>query len=103
MLWSLLITLALVKLAVASMMLWLPFRTDSAVIATEDPPRTDSDDDEDGGTKVFRDQRPNPHPRRPWPRPSRRGPHGSPSPEAPRRVRTGSTRLRVRARHVRAH
>ncbi|MGH2879333.1 MAG: hypothetical protein ACRDK4_07005 [Solirubrobacteraceae bacterium] len=102
MLWSLLITLALVKLAVASMMLWLPFRTDSAVIATEDPPREDSNDDEDGGTKVLREETPDPHPRQPRPRRPRRGPHGSPSPGAPRRVRTEFSRIRVRSRHVRA-
>lgn len=102
MLWSLLITLALVKLVVASMMLWLPFRTDSAVIATDDPPRAEPGDDEDGGTKVLCDERPNPHPRQPRPRWPRRGPHGSPSPEAPRRVRTELMRSRVRARHVRA-
>lgn len=101
MLWSLFITLALVKLAVASMMLWLPFRTDSAVTATDDQPRTDSNDDEDGGTKVSCDERSNRHPRQPRPRRPRRGPHGSPSPGAPRRVRTEFTRVRVRSRHVR--
>lgn len=84
------------------MMLWLPFRTDSAVIATDDPPRSDSNDDEDGGTKVSCDERTDPHPRRPRPRRPRRGPHGSPSPGAPRRVRTESTQLRARARHVSA-
>jgi hypothetical protein len=102
MLWSLLITFALIKLAVASMMLWLPFRTDSAVIAIDDPPRTDSTDDEDGGTKVPSDEASNPHPRQPRPRPSRRGPHGSPSPDAPRRVRFDRTHLRARPRYIRA-
>jgi hypothetical protein len=102
MLW-LLITLSLIKLVVASMMLWLPFRTDSAVIATEDPPRTDSDDDEEGGAKVSSEEDSKPHPRRPSPRRPRRGPHGSPSPGAPRRVRTQRTHLRVQPRrHVRA-
>jgi hypothetical protein len=103
MLWSLLITLALVKLVVASMMLWLPFRTDSAVIAVDDPPRNDSNDEEDGGTKVSSEECSEPHPRQPRPRRPRRGPHGSPSPEAPRRVRTEHTHLRARPpRHVRA-
>lgn len=102
MLWSLLITLALIKLAVASMMLWLPFRTDSAVIATDDPPRADSNDDEDGGIKVSSEESSTPHPRRPRPRRPRRGPHGSPSPGAPRRVRSGRTHLRARPRYIRA-
>jgi hypothetical protein len=47
----LLIALGLIKLVVASMMLWLPFRSDTAMIATGDRPRSESDDD-DGGSKV---------------------------------------------------
>ncbi|MGH2870754.1 MAG: hypothetical protein ACRDNK_24695 [Solirubrobacteraceae bacterium] len=45
--------------------------------------------DEDGGVK----RRP-PHPRQPFPRHPRRGPHGDPVPQPPARVRT--TRARVR-------
>jgi hypothetical protein len=102
MLWPMLITLALVKLAVASMMLWLPFRTDSAVVAVDDPPRSDSDDDGGGGSKVSSENPSDPHPRRPRPRQPRRGPHGSPSPPAPRRFRVRTSDLRARPRHVRA-
>jgi hypothetical protein len=100
MLWLLLVTLALVKLTAASLMLWLPLRTDSAVLAVDDPPRLgDAEDDEDGGSKVSPDGssgsracRPH-HPHRPWPSPRpRRGPHGSPAPESPERVRVGSSR-----------
>jgi len=101
-----LITLALVKLVAASMMLWLPFRDDSAVIAVHDPPRSaeDSDDEEDGGSKVSREGSSDPHPRRPYPRRPRRGPpHGWPSPESPRRVRTRTAALCARSRHVHAH
>lgn len=100
MLWPMLITLALVKLAAASMMLWLPFRTDSAVVAVDDPPRSDSDD-EDGGSRVLPEGPSDPHPRRPHPRRPRRGPHGSPSPGSPPRVRVPAARLRARPRHVR--
>jgi len=46
--------------------------------------------DDDGGSKWR-----NPHPREPFPRRPRRGPHGSPSPEPPARVRS---RVRARAR-----
>jgi hypothetical protein len=99
-----LITLALVKLVAASMMLWLPFRNDSAVVAVEDPPRSDGDsDDEDGGSRVSREDSSDPHPRRPYPRRPRRGPqHGWPAPESPRRVRTGTVGLRAGSRHARA-
>jgi hypothetical protein len=99
-----LITLALVKLAAASMMLWLPFRNDSAVVAIGDPPRSDDQDsdDDEGGSKIAREGSSDPHPRRPRPRRPRRGPpHGWPSPESPRRVRTGTLAL-SRSRHVSA-
>ncbi len=57
-----------------------------AIKAEPEPPETS---DEDGGTKY----RP-PHPRQPFPRRPRRGPHGDPAPRAPARVRT----IRARAR-----
>jgi hypothetical protein len=100
---ALLIALGLIKLVVASMMLWLPFRSDAAMIATGDPPRLDSDDDDDdGGSKVALAEPCDPHPRRPSPRPRSRGPHGAPSPPAPRRIRTVSPRLPVRARSLKS-
>lgn len=106
MLWVLLITLALVKLTAASMMLWLPFRADSAVLALGDEKMSSDtgDDDEDGGSKVeplcgSAGRRP----RRPWPKRPRRGPHGSCPPESPPRVRTGNgQRQRAHARSTRA-
>jgi hypothetical protein len=100
MLWPMLITLALVKLAAASMMLWLPFRADSAVVAVDDPPRAQSDED-DGGSKIGRGGPTDPHPRRPWPR-RPRGPHGSPRPSAPRRVRVRTADLHARSPRVRS-
>ncbi len=81
MLWALLITLGLIKLAAACLMLWLPFRYDSAMVDRGDPPppSDSSGADEDGGSKVP-EPGSEPHPRRPLPRlPRRGGPHGSPA------------------------
>ncbi len=95
MLWALLITLGLIKLVAASMMLWLPFRHDSAMVARDDPPRGESG--EDGGSKVAEPD-PEPHPRRPLPRlPRRGGPHGSPPREPRPRVRVVARSDRRRA------
>jgi hypothetical protein len=91
-LWVVLVTLGLVKLVVASLMLWLPFRYDAAMMAVDDEPRSD----DDGGSKVSPAASVDPHPRLPLPRKPRRGPHGSFSPPSPARVRT--TRRRVVAR-----
>ncbi len=49
-----------------------------------------SSSDEDGGI-----QRHRPHPRRPFPRHPRRGPHGDPAPLPPARVRTVRARART--------
>ena len=93
-LWLLLALIGLVKLVVASLMLWLPFRSDAAMIARDDEPRTDSDDE--GGSKVAPGGvADSPHPRLPHPRRPRRGPHGSPS--SPARVRGARRRTLVRA------
>jgi hypothetical protein len=46
--------------------------------------------DDDGGIK----RRP-PHPRKPFPRHPRRGPHGDPTPQPPARVRTTRARART--------
>ncbi len=83
-LWIFIVLLAtLIKLPIAALMLWIPFRNDDAMRA---PPQPDSNDDE-GGSKTLPDNS-DPHPRRPIPRSPRRGPHGSPPPPPPRRVRT---------------
>jgi hypothetical protein len=55
----------------------------------QEPEQPESSDD-DGGTK-----RRYVHPRKPFPRPPRRGPHGDPPPLPPARVRT--TRARARS------
>jgi hypothetical protein len=77
---------ALIKLAIAGLLLWIPFRYDEAM---NSPEATDQDSsEEDGGSKALLGGPLDPHPRAPLPRAPRRGPHGSPSPSAPRRVRT---------------
>jgi hypothetical protein len=94
-LWLLLTLLGLTKLVVASLMLWLPFRSDAAMSALGEERHTDSD--EDGGSKTLPGPARQPHPRLPLPRsPRRGGPHET-SPPAPARVRTTSHRVVARA------
>jgi hypothetical protein len=57
----------------------------------QEPEDETSSSDDDGGIKRHR-----PHPRQPFPRRPRRGPHGDPAPRPPARVRT----VRARARTV---
>jgi hypothetical protein len=57
-----------------------------------EPGEESSSSDDDGGIRRL----PRPHPRRPFPRPPRRGPHGDPAPAPPSRVRT----VRARARSL---
>jgi hypothetical protein len=77
---------ALVKIPLAGLMLWIPFRNDEAMRAPDIPDSSE----EDGGSKALPAGPTNPHPRTPRPRSPRRGPHGSPSPGSPRRVRSSS-------------
>jgi len=84
-LWAWVIMLAaFIKLPIAGLMLWMPFRHDEAAIPDEAP---DSSED-DGGSKALPGGPLDPHPRGPLPRWPRRGPHGSPTPSSPPRVRT---------------
>jgi hypothetical protein len=61
--------------------------------AVHDQPEAEGEDDEqgggDGGVK-----RPHPHPRQPFPRHPRRGPHGDPPLPSPPRTRTVTARAR---------
>jgi hypothetical protein len=82
----------LIKLPVAALMLWLPFRYDESMQAPDMPDSTD----EDGGSKALPGGPLNPHPRAPLPRFPRRGPHGGPALAAPARIRT-TARSRRRA------
>jgi hypothetical protein len=81
MLWVI-IGLALIKVPIAALMLWLPFRADERMIAPDAP---DADSEEPGGGGGGGAPR---RPRSPRPR---RGPHGLP-PQAPSRVRTPGVR-----------
>jgi len=82
-LWVLMLA-ALIKLPIAGLMLWIPFRNDDAVRSQD---TTDSSE-EDGGSKALPGSPVDPHPRTPLPRRPRRGPHGSQPPPPPRRTRT---------------
>jgi hypothetical protein len=82
--WMWIVLLAgLIKLPIAALMFWIPFRYDEA---TQAPDVSDSSE-EDGGSKALPAGPLNPHPHSPLPRHPRRGPHGSPSPSPPPRVR----------------
>lgn len=81
-LWILLLV-ALIKLPIAALMLWIPFRYDEAMQAPEAPDSSE----EDGGSRALPGGPLDPHPRAPLPNKPRRGPHGSPSPPPPARVR----------------
>jgi len=85
---------ALIKLPIAALMLWIPFRNDEAM---RDPDVSDSSE-EDGGSRALPAGPLDPHPRTPKTPKPRRGPHGSPSPSSPPRVRT--TRPAPRPTHV---
>jgi hypothetical protein len=75
---------AFLKLPIAGLMLWIPFRDDESMNAKD----VSDSSDEDGGSKALPGSPRNPHPRSPRPPRPRRGPHGSPSPPSPPRVRT---------------
>ena len=81
---------ALIKLPIAVLMIWIPIRYDESGV---DPEPSDSSED-DGGSKALPAGPLNPHPREPFPKRPRRGPHGSPSPPSPARVRTIAARWR---------
>ena len=90
-LWLLLALMGLFKLVVASLMLWIPFRRDSAMMALAEEDGSEGEDE--GGTKTLPGSPREPHPRLPLaPRP-RRGPHGSPASPSPARVRKRTSRV----------
>lgn len=96
------VVLGLVKLPVAALMLWIPFRDDRAMMAARDVAKGDEpgDAEDDGGSKALPASPLDPHPRTPHPRPRWRGPHGSnPPPPSSRRMRSrlGLTQPRPRS------
>jgi hypothetical protein len=82
-LWLLLALMGLIKLVAASLMLWIPFRSDSAMMALAEEDSSEADDE--GGSKALPGSPDDPHPRLPPAHRPRRGPHGSPSPHSPAR------------------
>ena len=89
--------MGLLKLPIAALMFWIPFRYDEALQSSTG---TTDASEEDGGSKALPGGPLNPHPRGPLPRNPRRDPHGSPSPPSPPRSRTPlrtvrPTRVRV--------
>jgi len=93
-LWLVMLLLMAIKLPLAALMLWLPFRNDDAIRSAN----VTGPADEDGGSPTLPagplNPRPRPAPRSPSPRFPRRGPHGSPPPPSPRRIRTAPGRAR---------
>jgi hypothetical protein len=101
--WVVLLALGLIKLPIAALMLWIPFRSDAALesLPSAESAAADSSDEDDGGSKTLPDG-PRHHRRPRGPihgRGPRRGPHGGSAPPSPARVRTtrrGATRVRAR-------
>jgi hypothetical protein len=94
--WLVLLALGLIKLPIAALMLWIPFRSDAALESLAPAPG-ESADGEDGGSKTLpggvsgggRGPRVGgPHPRSPLHgRRPRRGPHGGAACPSPGRAR----------------
>ncbi len=98
-LWLLVLMLfGLIKIVIAALMLWLPYRSEAAMVAAEkNEERSDSGSDDEGGSKVLTGEPTDPHPRLPLPHRPRRGPHGSHSPPSPARVRGVERRVVARS------
>lgn len=92
-LWLLIVLFGLIKIPIAALMLWMPFRDDEAMRS----PGVQDSAEEDGGSKTLPAGPLDPHPRRPRPDvpPRRRGPHGSPRPASPSRIRTTAVSRRA--------
>jgi hypothetical protein len=94
----LIVLLGLIKLPIAALLLWMPFRSDHAM----DVPAPPDQSEDDGGSKTPRSGPIEPHPRTPLGGPlPRRGPHGTPAPRPPRRVRGGTVRVGERSSGLR--
>jgi len=101
-LWMVIVLLGLLKLPIAALMLWIPFRNDQAMnmVATVDADESNASDD-DGGSKTLSASPLDPHPRAPRPRPRRRGPHGSdPLSPPPPRVRVPAVGATVKGKRT---
>jgi hypothetical protein len=105
--WLVLLAIGLIKIPVAALMLWIPFRSDAALqsLPPAESPAADSPGEDDGGSKTLPGTgRVGPHrPRAPLGgRGPRRGPPGCTaggrlaSPARVRTARRGATRVTVR-------
>lgn len=89
--WVLLLLLGVLKIPIAALLMWMPFRSDRALAAGEvdgdggDSPSDEGDGGGGGGSKKPQSPPRGPHPRTPLGRRRERGTHGTPP--APRRVR----------------
>jgi hypothetical protein len=95
-LWLIMLLLMAIKLPLAALMLWQPFREDDAIT----PAKVTDPGDDEGGSPALPAGPLNPHPRPTSgrPRPPRRGSHACPPPPSPRRVRApavGTRRVRT--------
>jgi hypothetical protein len=104
-LWMVIVLLGLLKLPVAALMLWIPFRNDQAMSVVDADGANDAEEsdasEDDGGSVALGASPLDPHPRSPRPRPRRRGPHhGSDAPPSPPRIRRPAVAASVRARPI---
>jgi hypothetical protein len=98
--WILVLMLGLLKVPIAALMLWIPFRDDYATKPADGESEPGAPED-DGGTMALPASPLNPHPHSPRPRPRSRGPHGSdPRPLSPPRIRISTQAHAVGARIV---
>jgi hypothetical protein len=92
---AILLLLGVIKLPIAALMLWLPFRNDEALRSGDAPAS-----DEDGGSAALPAGPLDPRPRAPGPHPPRRRPpgHGSSARRRAGRRRASTARGRPRLR-----
>jgi hypothetical protein len=106
-LWMVIVLLGLVKLPVAALMLWIPFRDDQAMsLSTTAEADGSGASEDDGGSMALGASPLDPHPRSPRTSPRRRGPHGSGTPyPSPPRIRRPAVpgRLRTTMTPARGH
>jgi hypothetical protein len=86
--WTFVYLMLVLKIPIAALLyiVWWAIKSE--------PQQAEPTPDGDGGTKTREPRRP-PHPRRPFPRHPRRGPHGDPLPLPPPRTRSVVARARA--------
>jgi hypothetical protein len=102
-LWMVIVLLGLLKMAIAGLMLWIPYRNDRQAmnVARANEPEESGASEDDGGSTALPASPLDPHPQSPRPRPRRRGPHGTdPAPPSPPRVRMPAIAGAARSRTV---